>query len=353
MSNLIIRRAERKQAKLRIGMFGPSGSGKTYSALKVAHGLCGDWKKILVIDTENNSADLYSHLGEYNVLQLNAPYTPEKYIEAIDAGEKAGMEVIIIDSITHEWAGQGGILEIADAMSKDSKSSFAAWAKLTPRHNKFIDAILTAQAHMICCGRSKQDYAINQTEKNGKTVNVPEKIGLKSITREGFDYEMTTSFDLTITHLAVSTKDRTGIFQDKPEEVLTEESGKKLAAWNQSGSVVADDHSKVKHRIKELIDSMVEVAEGEKLTGDDYKKFVKELTDLDLNPENFAEIVSRLEVKATELAPVSDEVEEEVQIGDENAPEQQEEVQEETPEVKEEKPVKKSTQSKLTKQLKK
>jgi len=232
-----IQRAQRQKAKLRIGLFGPSGSGKTMSALKMAYGLSGSWEKIVVIDTENNSAHLYSHLGPYSVIPLSAPYTPERYIEAIKAAENAGFETIIVDSITHEWAGEGGILELSDALAKDAKSSYTVWSKLTPRHNKFIETILRVNAHVICCGRSKQDYALNQTEKNGKTVFVPEKIGLKAVTREGFDYEMTVAFDLMISHLAVSTKDRTGIFQDKPEHVISEETGQRLKEWNDGGVV--------------------------------------------------------------------------------------------------------------------
>lgn len=232
-----IQKAQRQRAKLRIGLFGPSGSGKTMSALKMAYGLCGSWEKICVIDTENKSAHLYSHLGAYSVIDISAPYTPERYIEAIKAAENAGFEAIIIDSITHEWAGEGGILELSDALAKDAKSSYTVWSKLTPRHNRFIEAILQSSAHVICCGRSKQDYALNQTEKNGKIVNVPEKIGLKAVTREGFDYEMTVAFDLMISHFAISTKDRTGIFQDKPEHIISEETGQRLKEWNDGGVV--------------------------------------------------------------------------------------------------------------------
>ena len=232
---LQLRKAERKQAKLKIGVFGPSGSGKTFSALKMARGLASAWDKIAIIDTENGSADLYSHLGDYQVITLEPPFMPEIYIEAIKFCESQNIEVIILDSITHEWAGQGGILELSEELGRDAKNSFAVWAKLTPRHNRFIDSILQAKTHVICCGRSKQDYALNQVEKNGKVVNVPEKIGLKSITREGFDYEMTVSFDLAISHFATSTKDRTGLFQDFPELKISEEVGAKLLAWADSG----------------------------------------------------------------------------------------------------------------------
>jgi CO dehydrogenase nickel-insertion accessory protein CooC1 len=91
-----LQKAERKQALIKLALQGPSGSGKTYSSLLLAYGLVGNWNHIVVIDTENNSSHLYSHLGSYNVLSLSEPFSPERYIEALDACEKAGMRVIII-----------------------------------------------------------------------------------------------------------------------------------------------------------------------------------------------------------------------------------------------------------------
>ncbi|WP_246139153.1 AAA family ATPase [Gelidibacter salicanalis] len=111
-----LQQAQRQQVKLRIGLSGPSGFGKTYSALLLAKGITNDYTKIAVIDTENGSASLYSHLGRYNTITLQAPFSPEKYIAAIEICEKAKMEVIIIDSITHEWTGAGGCLEIHDQL---------------------------------------------------------------------------------------------------------------------------------------------------------------------------------------------------------------------------------------------
>jgi archaellum biogenesis ATPase FlaH len=97
-----LQKASRKKASIKMSLQGPSGSGKTYSSLLIAYGLCNDWTKIAVIDSENHSSELYSHLGSYNVLQLSAPFTPEKYVQAIEACGQAGMQVIIIDSISHE-----------------------------------------------------------------------------------------------------------------------------------------------------------------------------------------------------------------------------------------------------------
>jgi hypothetical protein len=229
-----IRKAQRKKAFIKMGLQGPSGSGKSYGALLLAYGLTGKWDQIAVIDTENGSSDLYAHLGDYNVLQIAAPFTPEKYAEAIEKCCLCGFKVIIIDSISHEWDGSGGILDIHSSMTGNS---FTNWSKLTPRHNDFVSTILQSQVHIICTIRSKQDYVLN--EKNGKQV--PEKIGLKGITREGMDYEFTLLFDLDIKHNASGSKDRTGLFLGKPEFKITAETGMKILNWCNAGEPDAFD----------------------------------------------------------------------------------------------------------------
>ena len=220
--------AERKQAKIKLGIQGPSGSGKTYSSLLIAYGMTRDWSKIAVIDTENHSADLYAHLGNFNVLALDKPYAPERYIEAIEICEKAAMQVIILDSISHEWEGTGGILETHGAMMGNS---FTNWAKVTPRHNDFVQKIVQSPCHIIATIRSKQDYVLS--EKNGKMV--PEKVGLKGVTREGLDYEFTLVFDLDIKHQAIASKDRTNLYMDKPSFLVKEEIGAQIRFWCESG----------------------------------------------------------------------------------------------------------------------
>jgi len=219
-----LRKAERKQARMRMSLQGPSGSGKTYGALKIAFGLCGDWSKICVIDSESTSSDLYAHLGHFNVLGIGVPFSPEMYIEAIELAEKAGMEVIILDSISHEWEGEGGILQIHSNMPGNS---FTNWNKVTPRHNAFVQKMLQSKAHIIATIRTKMDYVLN--EKNGKQV--PEKVGLKGVTRDGMDYEFTLVLDLDIKHNATASKDRTGVFMDKPAFVISEETGQTITSW--------------------------------------------------------------------------------------------------------------------------
>lgn len=226
-----LRQAERKQAKMKMGLQGPSGSGKTYSALLLAFGLTEDWSKIVVIDSEQHSSDLYADMGNYNVLQLDNPYEPERYIKAIEICEEAGMQVIIIDSISHEWDGDGGILDLHGSMIGNS---FTNWSKVTPRHNAFVQKILQSNAHIIATIRSKQDYVLS--EKNGKQV--PEKVGLKGVTRDGMDYEFTLVFELDLKHNAVATKDRTGLFMDKPQFLISPATGAKIREWCNKGTTL-------------------------------------------------------------------------------------------------------------------
>lgn len=227
------KKASRKQAKLRIGLSAASGFGKTYGALLLAKGIAGDWSKVGIIDTEHGSAELYDHLGEYNALSLEAPFSPERYIEAIKAGENAGLEVIIIDSITHEWEGKGGCLEIHETLG----GRFDHWKEVTPRHRAFIDAILQSKCHIITTVRRKQEYALVEgTNKQGRSVATPQKVGMKEVTREGFEYELTVNLEIiNERHLAKASKDRTGLFMDKPEFVITEETGKLLRDWAVNG----------------------------------------------------------------------------------------------------------------------
>lgn len=221
-----LRKAERRNAKIRLAITGPSGSGKTYSSLLLASGIT-DWKDIAVIDTENGSADLYAHLGDYSVMTL-PDHKPATYIKAIETCEKAGIEVVILDSITHEWQ---WCLNYHNSLSGNS---FANWGKVTPYHNQFINKILTAETHIIATMRTKQDYALQ--DKDGKKI--PEKVGLKSIQRDGMDYEFTVVFDLDIKHNATASKDRTSVFDNQPPLIISEAIGKQILDWCNQGTTV-------------------------------------------------------------------------------------------------------------------
>jgi hypothetical protein len=220
-----LRVSSKKQAKIKLALQGCAGSGKTYSALLLAYGLCSDWSKIAVIDSENGSADLYASLGQYNVLPLQDNFTPETYTKAIEVCENAGMEVIIIDSISQCW---DNLLEYHAGLQGNS---FTNWQKVTPRINAFMQRILQSDKHIICTMRCKQDYVLN--EKNGKMV--PEKVGLKAVMRDGIDYEFTVVFDINMKHQAISSKDRTNLFMERPDFTITSSTGQSILNWCNDG----------------------------------------------------------------------------------------------------------------------
>jgi AAA domain len=224
---LILKKATRKQVKLRLNISAPSGAGKTYSALKMAKGLCGDWTKIAVIDTENGSASLYSDLGEFSVIDLTPPFSPEKYTEALQLCEQSGMEVCIIDSSSHEWT---TLLEQNETLAQTSfrGNTWAAWSKSTPRHDRFVNSVLHSNMHVITCTRSK-----TETIQEGGKVK---KVGMKDLQRDGWEYELTISLNLDRdTHLATPSKDRTNLFDGKQPFLITEKTGEQIANWCNSG----------------------------------------------------------------------------------------------------------------------
>jgi hypothetical protein len=220
--------ATREKVKLRMSISAPTGFGKTYGALQIAYGITGDWSKICVIDTENKSASLYAHLGKYYTIPIEPPFTTQKYIQAIEVCEKGGIEVIIIDSVTHVWKGEGGLLEHNNNLG----GRYQDWAKTTPLYLKWLNKILQSSCHIICTMRKKQAYSMVQ--ENGKTK--VEKKGMEDEIRDGFDFEMTIAFEvINDKHLTQAAKDRTQLFDGKPEFVITSETGKLIKEWCESG----------------------------------------------------------------------------------------------------------------------
>lgn len=276
-----LRKSERKKAKIKMALQGPSGAGKSYSAILLAQGLSGgDMTKIAVIDSENGSADLYSHLGNFNVIQLKSPFSPERYIQAVEVCEKAGMEVIILDSISHCWD------FLLDFHASLTGNSFTNWNKVTPRQRAFVDKILQSDTHIIATMRTKQDYVLNN--RDGKFI--PEKVGLKAVQRDGVDYEFTLVFDVDIKHNATASKDRTGLFRDKPEFQINAATGKKILKWcqgpmNQETLAKMVEESLNVNQLTALYNEHLELAKSM------HQKFIdkKEQLQLLINPKNFSQ----------------------------------------------------------------
>lgn len=219
-----IQRATRHAAKIKLALAGCSGSGKTYSALQLAKGIVGgDLSKVCVIDTENHSSELYAEEGQFAVVDFQPPYSPLRYLEVLGYVENEGFEVIIIDSLSHEWDGEGGCLEMQDKAG----GRFQDWAKITPLHRRLFDGIRRSQAHIICTMRKKTDYAIDASGGKPKAV----KVGLKDVQRDGADYEFDLVLDLDYVHYCQASKDRTGLFAGKSPFIITPETGYQLVQW--------------------------------------------------------------------------------------------------------------------------
>lgn len=246
---ITLKKAQRKRIKLKIGMAAPSGGGKTASSLILAYGLLkGEhpdwpdteiWDRIAIIDTENGSGELYANckigeteIGAYNAVSIEPPYEPQKYIEAMAACKEAGMEVCIVDSLTHAWNGQGGLLEKQSNIAKRTGNSWTAWRDISPLYQKLVDTILQTDMHFICTMRSKTEYVQEKDEKGKVTVK---KKGLAPQIRDGMEYEFSMFLELDTDHQAFVSKDRTGVI-DGQYFIVNPDIGKRLAKWLDGGA---------------------------------------------------------------------------------------------------------------------
>ena len=243
----MFRKAERRKAKLRLAITGPAGSGKTFGALLIAQGLGG---KIAMIDTENGSGDLYADACDYDVETLTAPYSIQKYLAAIHEAENAGYDVLIIDSLSHAWSGEGGLLDMHNQLANSMKSgnSYVAWNKITPWHNRLIETMLASKCHIIATMRSKTEYAQLQNDRGRTEIR---KVGLAPVQRDGMDYEFTIVFDLSMEHTVTVSKDRTSMF-DRQVFTITQETGKILREWLEKGAETRHDANDVRNTMNRL-----------------------------------------------------------------------------------------------------
>ena len=208
-----------------------------YGLIRAAHPEMNDaeiWDKLCVIDTENESGSLYvgmqvgsTRVGEYLTINLDAPFSAARYLEAIDAAEEAGVEFLVIDSLSHAWSGEGGLLDVQGNIAKRTGNGYTAWREVTPQHNKLVDRILQCQMHVAVTLRTKTEYVI---EDNGQGKKAPKKVGMAPVFRDGVEYEFSVFFELDQEHTAAATKDRTGLF-DGQFFTITPETGARIQAW--------------------------------------------------------------------------------------------------------------------------
>lgn len=242
---LQIKQAKREKIYVKIALMAPSGGGKTYGALRLATGMAAEIEretgkdaKILMLNTEQKRGYYYANEFNYDIADIDAPHNPEKYVEAINDAVELGYDILILDSSSHEWEGKGGCLEL----QQQAGGTYQAWSKITPRHNKFINAIADSPIHIIATMRGKDQYEVNK-EASGKTT--VQKLGVGAKQRDGFEYEFTSTFLIDQkTNCAEVQKDNTHIFEHEGAVLLTENHGEKIIKWANSG----EGYTPVVHR---------------------------------------------------------------------------------------------------------
>ena len=305
---LQLNKARRAKAYLKLGLAAPSGGGKTLGALIIAYGMMKEkypnepeasiWDKIAIIDTENGSGELYVGkdmgkyvIGEYGAVTLTAPFKAEKYIDAIELCHNSGIEVVIIDSTSHLWSGQGGLLEQHGNAAERTKNSYTAWRDITPMHNQFVDTLLQTPVHIIATMRSKQEYV---QEKDEKGKSVVRKLGMEPEQRKGMEYEFTAFYDINEKHHAFGSKDRTSLY-DQETFVITPEVGHNLMSWLNEGV----DTSETREVLAKYVPEAEQIKEEQKailalckeLGGQQNENLMTLLkTEYDTNPNNIKDL---------------------------------------------------------------
>ncbi|MBU8738111.1 AAA family ATPase [Bacillus licheniformis] len=259
--------AQREKEKAIVGFIGPSGSGKTAGALLVAYGMMREaypdasdkevWSKIGVVDTEHRRAKLYANLqfddvriGSFKHIDFTPPYTTERYQMALEAIKEAGAEVVIIDSLSHNWAGEGGIVEKHGEMQGNS---FQNWGKLAPETTKLIKTLTQNDVHILATLRTKTEYVV---EPNSEGKMAPRKVGTKPVQKDEMEYEFMLNFNIGIDHLAETPKDNTRMFEGSSFK-LNPEVGRKLYQWLELGIDVKAEEEAERIRLIDEIKTIV------------------------------------------------------------------------------------------------
>lgn len=233
MTTSRIQKAVRYKKKLRLALLGPTGAGKTRTGLEIARGLVGPDGKIGLIDTEHGSASMYSDFVDFDVIELSS-FAAQRYIEAIEEFETAGYDVLVIDSLSHAWAGKDGILEFVDR-TKKGNNSFNAWGDATPQQNKLVEKLLACKMHLVVTMRVKMDHVQERDERTGKTI--VRKIGLQPVQRDGVEYEFDVTADIDMQHTLTVAKTRIDPIEGESINKAGAPFGEKLRKWLDGGAV--------------------------------------------------------------------------------------------------------------------
>ena len=238
--NFNIQEAVREKIAPKIALMSPSGGGKTYSSLRLATGMKKELEKItgekwsiVLGNTEGARGRYYADEFDYKIQDLVPPHEPEMYVAFIEYVEKLENVILIIDSSSHEWEGKGGCLDL----HRRAGGRYQDWAKVSPRHDRFINALADAQIPIIATMRGKDQYVMSESDNGGRKKTSVEKVGVGAKQREGFEYEFTCTFMLDQkTNMATPFKDNTHIFDTEGDVKLTEKHGIKIVQWANNGA---------------------------------------------------------------------------------------------------------------------
>ena len=262
-----VKKAKREKIFPKIAIIAPSGGGKTYGGLRLATGMAEEIKKetgkdakILMGNTESKRGLYYANEFDYDIVDIDPPYNPEKFVELIEFAVDQGYDILIIDSSSHEWEGKGGCLEL----QQQAGGTYQSWSKVTPRHQKFINAIADSPITIIATMRGKDQYEMSKDERGRASV---QKLGVGAKQREGFEYEFTCTFLVDQkTNTAEVQKDNTHIFDSEGPTVLTENHGRKIMEWANSGEgytpVVRKEEEEPEDDLKTIKTQIIEAAKA-------------------------------------------------------------------------------------------
>lgn len=258
--------AKREKIKVPIMLMGASGSGKTLSALLIAKGIIEEmhpdmsneeqWKKIALIDSEHKRSLLYAQSEHDDVriegfqhLNLKAPFTAERYMQAFQICKNAGCEVIIVDSLSHAWSGEGGILDKVNNLG----GRYQDWKEVKPDENLMLKMLIDSELHVIATARSKQATEVTTSETGKLKV---EKLGLKPDQKDTLEYEFAITFQIYQDHMAEATKDNSSMFDGRV--LLNREVGKKIYNWAEQGIDVKAQERKKRQELVEYLSEFIE-----------------------------------------------------------------------------------------------
>jgi energy-coupling factor transporter ATP-binding protein EcfA2 len=233
----VFQKAVKRRLKLRLAIQGPSGSGKTYSALSIARALVGHAGRIAVIDTENRSASKYADIFDFDTVEPTT-FPPTECADLIKQAAADGYDAIVIDSLSHYWMGEDGMLEQVDkiAARKQLKSNFPAWKDASPQEKALWSAIIGTPIHVIATMRTKTEYVMEeQVGRDGKKRSVPRKVGLAPVQRNDTEYEFDVVLEMTLDHLGIVGKTRCTAIRDEAFQDPGENIAAPLRLWLNAG----------------------------------------------------------------------------------------------------------------------